>query len=233
MTRVTATNRVLASGRTLAANRLVIPVQQNLLAYSEAADEWLSDAITIEEVGGSSPLSTTIFEITETTDNNYHTIYQGFPAGGIFENSEILQPIYYYAALKKSASAYASLDLLLALGNTFITVDLEEGTVIDVDTTEGAAVVQDLAGGLIEQEDGWFLVWLTCKVTTSYHLSEQSVYVMTSNGAEGVAGLSYAGNGSRSILFGGANFALTNHRTPYRLTEGTVYNDGMGRVLIS
>jgi len=223
--------------RKLAVDRQAIPTQQNLFEYSEFSENevgWYQYAATATPVESSNPLGTLVAEVVEDDTDDFHGIYQGFPSlTGEYGEIKPTLLVYFYAAVKKAVGRYVCVDLFLSLGDTFITVDLETGTVIDLFTTEEEGIITDFDGGLIPEEDGWYLVWITCKVRSDYPLNQMSGYVLNSSGEEGYNGIVYQGDGESSFLFGGANFAIADHMTLYKLTDGAVFDEGKVRSKIT
>ena len=237
MPRVPATNRVAATGRVPAVGRVIIPTQQNFFRYSQEVTEdgFVNYAAGAELSAEVSPLGGQVWEITEDETDDFHGIYQGFlTATGVHGVPPNQMPVFFWAKVKKDVGRYVALDMFLNLGDIFIIADLETGTVIDVDhTEEDAWRVGDLAGGMRAEADGWYTVWITCRITSDYPLNQMSAYVLNSNGEEGYAGIVYIGDGESSVLFGGANFALTNRELPYKFTDGTIFDEGNTRLLIT
>lgn len=237
MPRVPATNRVPAIGRVPAVGRVMIPTQQNLFEYSEFSENevgWYQYAAVATPVESSNPLGTLVAEVVEDDTDDFHGIYQGFTSlTGEYGEIKPTLPVFFSAAVKKAVGRYVCVDMFLSLGDTFITVDLETGSIIDLFTTEEEGIITDLDGGLIPEGDEWYLAWITCKVRSDYPLNQMSGYVLNSSGEEGYNGIAYQGDGESSFLFGGANFALTNRITPYKLTDGLVFDEGRVRPKIT
>lgn len=206
--------RTLATARTVATSRSIVPLAQNLIYPSEGLTGWYLNNVTFGTPISGPTINDTIvtldqvIESASTSQHNVYGIYSGTKAGQLHTES---------CYVKKGVRDWIALSPDNASPKVFY--NLADGTIGN--TYSGATgKIEDVGGGY----------WRISITFTAGSTSGVMRVYGSSSGS--VGGLSYAGtNGATAFYFGGAQSVQANWAGIYKKTTSSAYNLGPIRSL--